>query len=64
MAKGTKPDFNVYVSRSYKEGSEEKNFYTQVGAAWNVAEQGVSIQLHALPVDGKLVLFPPKENKD
>ena len=28
--------------------------------AWNVASDGISIKLTALPLDGSLVLFPPK----
>ncbi|MBS4082913.1 MAG: hypothetical protein KGZ73_05130 [Rhizobiales bacterium] len=63
MAKGSKPDYAVFVSRPYKEGKEEKNFYTRIGSAWKVAEDGISIQLDALPTDGKLVLFPPKEGE-
>jgi len=61
MAKGSKPDFHVFVTRPYKDGKEDKNFYTRVGAAWKVAEGGVSVQLDALPIDGKLVLFVPKD---
>ncbi len=61
MAKGSKPDFHVFATRGYKDGKEEKTFYTKIGAAWSVANDGVSIQLDALPVDGSMVLFPPKE---
>ncbi len=57
MAKGDKPDFGVFVSR--KNGDD--NFYTRVGSAWNVDKDGISIKLDALPVDGSLVLFPPKD---
>jgi hypothetical protein len=60
MANGNQPDFHVFVSR--KNG--EKNFYTRVGAAWNVANDGISIKLDALPTDGSLVLFPPREGDD
>jgi hypothetical protein len=56
---GQRPDYGVYVSRK---GSDDKAYYNRVGAAWNVAKDGISIQLDALPVDGKLVLFPPKED--
>lgn len=51
---GKKPDWKVLVSRE----NGEKNYYTEVGSGWNVAKDGISIQLNALPVDGKLVLFP------
>lgn len=57
MAQGNKPDYEVFVSQ--KNG--ESNFYTRVGAAWNVARDGISIKLQCLPVDGNLVLFPPKD---
>jgi hypothetical protein len=60
MAKGKKPDWRVLVSRE----NGDKNFYTEVGSAWNVAKDGISIQLNALPVDGKLVLFPREEEKE
>ena len=57
MPRGKRPDYEVFVSQ--KNGDD--NFYTRVGAAWNVAKDGISIKLTALPVDGSLVLFPPKE---
>ena len=55
-----RPDYEVFTSQ--KNG--EKNFYTKVGAAWLVAKEGISITLHAIPLDGKLILFPPKEQTD
>lgn len=59
MANVKRPDYEVFVSQK---GKDEKNFYTKVGAAWNVAADGISIKLQALPLDGNLVLFPPKED--
>ena len=61
MAQGKRPDYNVCVSRQDQNG---KAFYTDVGAAWNVAKEGISINLHALPRDGKLVLFPRREKEE
>lgn len=55
-----RPDYEVFVSQ--KNG--DKNFYTKVGAAWSVSNDGISIKLHALPLDGSLVLFPPRERED
>lgn len=57
MTKGQRPDYDVFISQ--KNG--DKNYYTRVGAAWNVSNDGISIKLQALPVDGSLVLFPPKD---
>jgi len=59
MAQGRKPDFDVFVS---KEREGDKPFYTRVGGAWSVAKDGISIELQALPVDGRLVLFPRKDD--
>lgn len=59
---GRKPDFKVFVSRNVaKKGEEPSNFYTEVGAAWNVDKGGISVDLHVLPLDGKIVLFPPRQ---
>jgi hypothetical protein len=56
---GKKPDYEVFVSQE----KGDKTFYHKVGAAWNVASGGISVKLHALPIDGSLVLFPPKESE-
>jgi hypothetical protein len=60
MAAGKKPDYSVSVSRK---GSDEKTYYTTVGSAWCVAKDGISIQLNALPIDGRLVLFPWRDDQ-
>jgi hypothetical protein len=57
MAKGEKPAYEVFISQK----SGEKNYYTKVGAAWRVGNDGISVKLTALPIDGSLVLFPPKD---
>lgn len=56
-----KPDYEVFVS---EKNGDDKTYYTRVGAAWNVAKDGISIKLKALPLDGNLVLFPPKPADD
>ena len=53
-----RPDYEVFVSRK----SGDKTFYNRVGAAWIVSNDGISIKLDALPVDGSLILFPPKSD--
>jgi len=60
MAQGNKPHYAVYVTR---EGSDGKNFYTRIGSAWRVANDGISIRLDALPVNGEMVCFPPRERE-
>lgn len=58
QSNGRKPDYRVLVSRQ----AGDKNFYDAVGVAWNVSSDGISIQLHALPIDGRLVMFPFERN--
>lgn len=58
---GKRPDFHVFVSRK---GAGDKNYYSRIGAAWSVASDGISIKLDALPLDGELILFPPKADED
>lgn len=57
---GSKPKYEAFIS---KQNADDKSFYTKVGAAWEVAKGGISIQLDAVPVDGRLVLFPVREKK-
>lgn len=48
---------------SVREGKQEgdKGFWTPIGAAWEHDDgNGLSIQLDALPIDGKIVLRTPK----
>lgn len=55
MAK--KPDYNVYVS----EKSGDKTFYHQVGVAWAVSNDGISVKFRPnIAVTGEIVMFPPK----
>lgn len=43
-------------------GKGQSAIWTKVGAAWSHAgKPGFSIELDALPVDGRLVLIEPKE---
>ena len=57
---GKRPDYDVFISQK---GKDDKNYHTKVGAAWNVDKEGISIKLQALPIDGSLVLFPPKNGE-
>jgi hypothetical protein len=54
-----RPDFTVFISRQVVNGDQEtKNYFTEVGTAWHIDGDGISINLIAVPTDGKLVLFP------
>ena len=50
----TKPTFIAY---SVKNREGKKAIWTKIGAAWpHKSEPGFSIELEALPVDGRIVL--------
>ncbi len=53
-AKGKKPSHIVYHVRG---GSQEKGFWDRIGSAWvNEDGKGFNVQLHVVPLDGRLVL--------
>lgn len=55
--KTKKPDLHAFTVT----GTDEKPFYTKIGAAWKNKKGGYGIRLDALPVNGEIVLFPPKD---
>ncbi len=58
MAQGNKPDFNVRAKAG--------DYWSTVGAAWNVKDGGISIRLNHVPVgnewDGSLLLLVNKDD--
>ncbi len=56
-SKGRKPDLIAYTVR----GEGEKAFWNRIGAAWTNKDGGHTIQLDSLPIDGRIVCRPPKE---
>lgn len=56
-----RPDYGIFVSRK---GSDDKNYFTRIGSAWSVSNDGISLKFDALPTNGEAVLFPPKEEDD
>ena len=54
-----KPTLYAYAVKD--RGRNQKAIWTRVGAAWaHEKGRGFSIELEALPVDGRLVLTEPK----
>ena len=60
MSENTKPQLRAFVST--KNG--EKNFYHEIGAAWELKNGGYSVKLYATPINGEMVLFPVKEKEE
>ena len=62
MAEGKKP-FD-YVVRTAVDAKDEKTRWREVGVGWK-GKESITLSLDALPVNGKLVIFPyvPPEPK-
>jgi len=58
--KNQKPDLKAFAVTQ----SGDNSYFTEIGAAWQNAKGGYGIKLTALPVNGEIVLLPPKESKD
>lgn len=61
MAQSNLKPFGVFTVReSPKKG--ERGFWTRIGSAFPHQDgEGFNLRLDALPLDGKLVILPPKE---
>ena len=51
-----KPDLIAYVVSQ----SGEKSYYHRIGAAWRNSKGGARLVLEALPVNGEVLLLPPR----
>ena len=58
---GKSPSHIAYVVRE----SKGKSFWTRIGAAWPTKDgTGFSVQLEAVPLDGRVTLLIPSEKKE
>ena len=44
-------------------GNDKKAIWTRIGVVWAQKGQGLTLQLEAYPVGGKILLLPPKANE-
>lgn len=58
-----KTNLNCRVTFAYtiEEGNNDKNYWHKIGAAWPTREGGLSLQLTAIPIDGKVALRSREE---
>jgi hypothetical protein len=57
MTQPKKPAFIAYAVT----GEGKQAFWTRIGSAWQHQHgEGFNIELNALPVNGRIVLMPPK----
>jgi hypothetical protein len=52
------------VAYSVRKREGQKDFWVRIGAAWPHAQNGgLTVQLDALPIDGRVVLSEPKADE-
>jgi hypothetical protein len=63
MTTNKKPAYEIFTVREGTKG--RKSRFTKIGAAWTAKSgNGLTLFLDALPLDGKLILMPPKAKEE
>jgi hypothetical protein len=57
--KNRQPSLIAYQVRDGKDG---QSYWDRCGVAWSNRDGGFTVQLHMLPLDGRIVLTKPKSN--
>lgn len=42
----------------------DRSYWTRVGAAWSNRAGGINVRLNAFPLDGEIILLPPRKDED
>jgi hypothetical protein len=45
-----------------RDGKDGQSFWDRVGIAWSNRDGGFTVQLHSIPLDGRVVLTKPRSN--
>lgn len=54
-----KPQQPSHIAYTVQEGRDGRNYWNRIGAAWASDSEGsMSVQVSAVPVDGRIVLRP------
>lgn len=57
-----KPELRAFTVNQYGSGQNRSTRWTEIGAAWRTQKGHLRIQLEAVPVNGQIILLPPKED--
>jgi hypothetical protein len=52
------PDLIAYTVTKHK----DREYFQRIGTAWKNRKGGYGLRLYALPVNGEIVLLPPKND--
>ncbi|WP_165064004.1 hypothetical protein [Paludisphaera rhizosphaerae] len=55
--KNRRPTFIAYQVR---DGNDQASYWDRVGVAWSNRDGGYTVQLHSIPLSGRIVLSRPK----
>jgi hypothetical protein len=58
-ASNRKPSLIAYQVR---EGKDDQSYWDRIGVVWSNKDGGFTVQLHCVPLDGRIVLTKPKAN--
>jgi hypothetical protein len=48
------------IAYQVRDGKDDQSFWDRVGVAWANRDGGFTVQLHAIPLSGRVVLTKPK----
>jgi hypothetical protein len=48
------------IAYQVRDGKDDQSYWERVGVAWSNRDGGFTVQLHAIPLDGRIVLTKPK----
>jgi hypothetical protein len=48
------------IAYQVRDGKDNQSYWERVGVAWTNRNGGFTVQLHAIPLDGRIVLNKPK----
>jgi hypothetical protein len=51
-----------HIAYQVRDGGNDESYWDRVGVAWPNKNGSITVQLHAVPLSGKIVLQPPKQN--
>ena len=58
--KNRRPSLVAYTVRDGK--GDQNSYWDRIGVAWSNRDGGFTVQLHAIPLAGRIVLTKPKSN--
>jgi hypothetical protein len=64
MLMADKPELRAFTVNQYGSGQNRSTRWTEIGAAWRTQKGHLRIQLEAVPVNGQIILLPPKGEGD